>query len=211
MDARRNDVWGAPKKYVDDCGQDVGDLWEAHGATGARWIQTWGSPISYSNEQDEGHHRRKEWDESQNEQLPMQIIEECLPELNTIHLLSSWWPWVRGLPWNSCICGLPILQGTRTPIGVAGNCNPMQCEPSTSVHRKDRACNQTRRTRSCTRACTMDGPHCTKCWSKSRAECLQGNWEHRGRKESCWWRRQSWGTCVWSRGQIKRRSKGSRP
>ena len=60
-----------------------------------------------------------------------------------------------------------------------------QCGPSTSVHRKDRACNQTRRTRSCTRACTMDGPHCTKRRSKSRAKCLQGNWKHRGRKESC--------------------------
>ena len=71
VDARRNDVWGAPKEYADDRGQDIGDLWEAHGATGARWIQTWGPPISYSNEQNEGHLRRKERDESQNEQLPM--------------------------------------------------------------------------------------------------------------------------------------------
>ena len=71
VDARRNDVWGAPKEYADDRGQDIGDLWEAHGAIGARWIQAWGSPISYSNEQNEGHLRRKERDESQNEQLPM--------------------------------------------------------------------------------------------------------------------------------------------
>ena len=26
VDARRNDVWGAPEEYVDDCGQDIGDL-----------------------------------------------------------------------------------------------------------------------------------------------------------------------------------------
>ena len=44
---------------------------ELMGAIGARWIQAWGSPISYSNEQNEGHLRRKERDESQNEQLPM--------------------------------------------------------------------------------------------------------------------------------------------
>ena len=87
----------------------------------------------------------------------------------------------------------------------------MQCEPSTSFHWEDCACNQACRTRSCTRACTMARPHCTKCWPKSRAECLQGNWKHRGRKESCWWRCQSRGTSVWSRGQIKGWSKGSRP
>ena len=62
---------------------------------------------------------------------------------------------------------LPILQGTRTPTGVAGNCNPMQCEPSTSFHWEDCACNQACRTRSCTRACTMARPHCTKCRPKS--------------------------------------------
>ena len=87
----------------------------------------------------------------------------------------------------------------------------MQCEPSTSVHWKDCACNQACRTRSCTRACTMARPHRTKCRPKGRAECLQGNWKHRGRKESCWWRRQSRSTSVWSRGQIKRWSQGSRP
>ena len=87
----------------------------------------------------------------------------------------------------------------------------MQCEPSTSVHWKDCACNQACRTRSCTRTCTMARPHRTKCRPKGRAECLQGNWKHRGRKESCWWRRQSRGTSVWSRGQIKGWSKGSRP
>ena len=26
VDARRNDVWGAPKEYADDRGQDIGDL-----------------------------------------------------------------------------------------------------------------------------------------------------------------------------------------
>ena len=87
----------------------------------------------------------------------------------------------------------------------------MQCEPSTSIHWEDCACNQACRTRSRTRACTMARPHCTECRPKSRAECLQGNWKHRGRKESCWWRRQSRGTSVWSRGQIKRWSQGSRP
>ena len=86
---------------------------------------------------------------------------------------------------NPCICGLPVLQGTRTTIGVAGNCNPMQCEPSASFHWKDCTRNQACRTRSCKRACTMARPHCTKRRPKDRAECLQSNRKHRGRKASC--------------------------
>ena len=67
QNARRNDVWGASKGYADDSSQDTGDLWETHGAIGARWVQTWGPPISYPNEQNEGHLRREERNESQNE------------------------------------------------------------------------------------------------------------------------------------------------
>ena len=51
----------------------------------------------------------------------------------------------------------------RTVHGVAGNGNAMQCEPSTSFHRKDCARNQACRAGSIQRTPAMDPAHCAEC------------------------------------------------